>query len=519
MGVWDNTFWAWDDADAPPWETDDLTIDNNLFWAFEVDWDNDKDFGGSNEWPAVIYYKGASGRDDYLRLEGSEYDRNAAGFYYVDPGTAEFVVDNHDDRYTPGNSSSDLYPNIKRGRLARVSVKNGVLGTWVHRFTGYIQNIESDNQEQTVRFKLVDPLVKLAKAEVSLGLQKSLTNSAAIELILDNVDWPAYLGSEIDVTTATMSYWSTNGKRALSELRDLADGDVGNCFCAGDGSFRFYSRNHASSATSSVDESELGRDIKTFDPWDTICNHIEVTVNSHSPQATTDLWILTGETPQVDPGETKEYFAPVKYNNQSVAADNVIQPVATTDYKLTQNADGSGTDYTANLSVVATSFGKTIFLRVKNNGVSAGYLFLLKVRGDPVTSNETILKTDDLTSQADYEVLRFLYDSDTLQSLNEGQSILTHLLDVLTNELGFLRVTLNHRYDKQFLPGLFDGVLVDLPTLGKPDGAYKLGFYSDQWNDQNGQDVTTTWNLEGIPSFGDAARFDTAIYDTDVFAA
>lgn len=522
LGRWGVTQWAWGDADAPAWGAADES-DNNLFWAIEVDWDNDHVFDGTNEAVYTVHYEGGLGRKDYLRIEGESDDREAVGFYELEPGTAQLVVDNNSGRYSPRNTGSVLYPNVKRGRDVRVRVKYGIEGAWRNRFAGVIDDMQFSNDENGDKFAtfyLVAHEKKLQRDDATVGLQKNVKISAAIGLVLDAIAWPSYLGRNIESTSSTLNYFWTQGRRALSELRGLANGDLGVVFCDGAGVLTYYQRNHAGSVVVAIDESDCLKNIKQSDAVEVICNKIEVTALLRNLQTSGTIAQLSGDTPLVPAGETREYFLPINYNGQDCPADNIIAPVATTDYTMNSAANGSGTNLTANFTVTHFDLGNTVLARVKNNGATDGYITLLKVRGNAITQSSLVLKTEDATSQAEYGVLRMKYASDWLQSANEGESIRDYLLLLLKDAPGFFEIEMQDRFDKQFEAGLMDVVEATFDYYAVAAENFRVGYYYDQWVSSNGQSVKTSLRLEPVISVsGDYFVYGTSHWEVDTYYA
>lgn len=519
MARWDDGGY-WDDGSI--WDETDSN-DFNLLWGIHIDWAGTGEINPSeNEWYRCKHVEYEAGRTGYIRISGEDEEREATGFYYVEPGRGTLVLDNSDERYNPRNTSSPLYPNVKRGRLVQIMVKNGVLGETKYRFTGYIDDIERNSAEETVTLSLIDPLRKLAKEDANVSLQQNIKISEAMGLILDYINWPTALGRNIEATSDDLPFWWTQNRRALTELRDLADGDLGTLFCAGNGALTYYTRNHASSVAVSLTEADVDKDIKNPEPWDVICNWIEVRVKPLQQQNTGVLWQLINETPYIGPGETKEYFCPLSYNGVECPAINIVTPVATTDYTANTIADGSGTDKTANFTVTRTDLGIKVKLSVTNNGGAGegAYLRGLQLRGDAIIVPNAVelLEQDDVSIET-HGKLRFRYQSDWLQNLNVGTSIAQLLLLLLTNELGFVGVSIDSNPEKQFAANLFDNVQIDFARLNV-SASMRLAYYKERWVSPNGQSVVTDMILEPpATDGGDYFRFDESELDVDaVFA-
>jgi hypothetical protein len=75
-----------------------------------------------------------------------------------------------------------------------------------------------------------------------------------------------------------------------------------------------------------------------------------------------------------------------------IGGTNFINPVATTDYTMNSAADGSGTDLTANFTVLASFTGQGVRFTIVNNTVTPAYLTKLQARGDGIYRYETMIE-------------------------------------------------------------------------------------------------------------------------------
>lgn len=87
-------------------------------------------------------------------------------------------------------------------------------------------------------------------------------------------------------------------------------------------------------------------------------------------------------------GETKTNlkgaFTDPDGGGTQINGQSMLAPVATTDYQMFQNSNGTGTDLTANLSVTATYGVDGVSYTITNNGATDGYVTKLQSRGYPV---------------------------------------------------------------------------------------------------------------------------------------
>jgi hypothetical protein len=85
----------------------------------------------------------------------------------------------------------------------------------------------------------------------------------------------------------------------------------------------------------------------------------------------TRILVNAGQTKQNIRGQYRDPAGITRINGQ-----NMVTPVASTDYIATANSDGTGTDYTANCYVVATYGTEQVDYSVTNTGASAFYVWL-----------------------------------------------------------------------------------------------------------------------------------------------
>jgi len=70
--------------------------------------------------------------------------------------------------------------------------------------------------------------------------------------------------------------------------------------------------------------------------------------------------------------------------NAKISGSSMITPVATTDYQAFQNADGTGTNITASLSVTAAYGANGVNYTITNSSSTNGFITKLQARGYPI---------------------------------------------------------------------------------------------------------------------------------------
>lgn len=114
-------------------------------------------------------------------------------------------------------------------------------------------------------------------------------------------------------------------------------------------------------------------------------------------------------------GEVKSIVCPYtdpddRFNR--IGGTSVVTPVATTDYTMFANADGTGTNLTANLSIAITKGANAAFLELTNSGATAGYITFLQIRGLGIYDDiETAFEQTDNTSITSFGENLAVYDA------------------------------------------------------------------------------------------------------------
>jgi hypothetical protein len=475
--------------------------DSNLHWIIEVDWNGDGSYDGSNENEYARDMKIVRGRRSYIKV-GS--DGKADGFEPVRVGYGSVILDNSDGRYDPYNSSSPLYPNVLPGRFIRI--RQFYSGTTYPVFHGKIKNIIPFNtsQDQRVRIEFEDGLRLLQAFDSSIAIEQNLDIDDAIGMVLDEASWPTLYGRNIEDASDVLSYWWANDK-AVTEIQRLTDAELGTFFVAADGNATFYSRHHSATAALTLDSGNFLKEIEQPQPWEVVRNIVRVIAHPRVLRATSDLWTIQ-DKPLLAAGDSLTVWATYQYNNNTVPAINVIEPVATTDYTANTQEDGGGVNLTASFSITTfTDFGQTAKIVIRNNhGSLAGYITLLKVRGDAVDAPDpSLLIQEDTASQALYDKQVLTLDNIWLQSTSLADDFSRWLISFMSEPQAFLTVQVESRPDIQFSADLFDIINVTISKLSIARN-FKVGGMEMQWTSESGQSCITTWFLE---PFADTSGF------------
>lgn len=460
-----------------------------LHWYIDADWNGDGAFE-TNEESRLIGLRTFRGKKNYLKAvkpDGAGFERNPVG-------TADITLDNYDGRYDPLNTSSPIYPNLMPGREMRIRVNDGA-DTW-NVFRGKIDSLSPVRQgnQRRLKIKLVDGWAFLKGSQgVRKAVQTGLTTDTAIGYILTLIGWLAGWGSDLAMGSDTLAYWWTEGKNAADAILDLVENEFGRFHISGNGQAVFRGRNADFNSTASftLDQSVLLKDPVLPYPWESIRNIIRLRLFPRVLQATGELWRMRG-TPSIAPGDTLTVYAEFRYSNRITPAQNLIAPVVTTDYTMNSAADGSGTNLSANFSVTMTGYGETAKLVVTNNGTTAGYITLLKIRGDALDAPDSTLVEIDNSSGSLYGPRSFALDLLWNQNTRAAQDAANWLKSWMSSPLSYPVLQLEGRDTVQYAYELHTRFTLTAAELGI-NADYRLMGIEHEWLDEGGQAVRTTF--------------------------
>jgi len=460
---------------------------NDLWWFFDVDW-NDNGVYDDDLTDYMIGFSCRRGREYFIYENGN-------GFVRQNVGTATVMLTNYTDKFNPW-----AHALVRPGVKCRLRVRDVTTMIMYTVFTGLISDIKPvSGKLDRVIFELSDGLQWLKDSEVSITVRSDIEADTAIPLILTAVDWPTLWGQSIGSGVDVIPYWWVDKETASKAIYELVEAELGNFFIAADGKATFKSRHAATPVVITIDESEMLKDVMLPMPWENVRNVAKVFAHPLVEQNETTLWTLN-DTPAVDNGDVITFTAQFRYNNQSVAAETIVTPVATTDYTVNSAADGSGADYTADASIVFTEGSKTAELELTYTGANSGFITLLKVRGKPLEAPDVTAFVDDNSGSDQPRV--FTLDSPWQQDTNKAVSFAAFLADFLSGKPAFPRFKVEHRSAEQFGPDLFDVVtlVIDKYTI---DDDYKIGYIEHVWLTENGQSVQTTFHAEPFVAWDD----------------
>jgi hypothetical protein len=489
-----------------------------LLWSVEVDWDQDGFFTGSNEAGRMISITRNRGRKTMLKRTGQ-------GFETIPPGKCVIKLKNNDGRYDGWNTSSPLYPYVTYGADVRIRWADQSDMVLHDYFYGTIQDIKpfGYGADAYVEIHIEDTGRYLRDYTARYPIVEGAAPDVAIGHILDAVSWPARWGRNLDFSYDSMSYWWASGnKLGWSEIEDIAQSFLGLFFIAANGNARFIDRNTAVTPSLSLDQTQLLKDINNPQPFVNRRNITRLKVHPREEAASGVIYQLLGDTPLVETGSgnAKEIWANYTYSNVSVPAKTVLQPVATTDFTMNTNADGSGTDKTADCTVVVYDFGDNALVVITNLSGGNVYVTKLQIKGIAIYEQYVSDVTYPTSISSVVQPREFILDQKWQQSVNTAVDYSRLLGPFLDDSHPFPTVKIQGRPDIQVGLELFDAVPLNMGKLGIFGESFRIGGISERSLTDTCQDVETTLYLEPYITNEEAWRWPILDFGTDtIFGA
>lgn len=338
----------------------------------------------------------------------------------VTAGSGSLTLQNQDRRYSPRNTASPLFGQLKPARPVKLERTVGtttyVLGSRMHTDS---QPLNPDRDTETVEVRLVDYVADLRGKSLSTALFQSLRTGDAVGKILDGIGWTGPRALDPGVTV--MPFWWEDGTDALDALDNVlrSEGWPALAYVDGAGAFVFRDRNHriaaAASSTSQVTlrasgpEPVMGRPFAADEAWDGIVNDVTVSVPLRRVRDLQLVWesqdsvVVAGGTAVTLVVELDEACAEVFAPTQFVAGDFFAEKSqAQFDNPGVFTTTPAFTNVTATLSRTS---GQSMILTLTNTGTAGEdeTVTAISIYGRPVTATANVqVSASDATSITDY---------------------------------------------------------------------------------------------------------------------
>lgn len=309
------------------------------------------------------------------------------------------------------------------GTLTRVSFVYS--GTTYRRFIGKIEHIDPEPGQYIsgrTRVQVADLMSDIIETDLrNVTLQTSTTEDSLLRTLLEALPVTAQpLGYDLDTGLDTVPYAFDDlgqGMEAVRPASQLLISTLGFGSINSHGIWTYENRQaRQTSASSYTFDDDVLTGLVVPSSLDGVYNHIRIVTHPRriDAAATTVLYSLFTNTAKeadatdisrtsIAAGATLEswgdYFNPSNIK-QKIGGTAQVSPVATTDYKANSAADGTGTNKTADITVVAEFFATTVKFTITNNDAALVFITKLQCRGKGLYSEAT--ETVESTSSQPY---------------------------------------------------------------------------------------------------------------------
>lgn len=359
-------------------------MDSVYAWHMMMDWDQN----GAPEDDAagdVLLDEGieiVQGREEVFRTDGKGFDRNWVG-------KMTFVLNNADDRYTPRNDASDIYPNVRPGGRVILTMETSLNGMYYHAvlFDGTISQIEPADTRgywRKVKITVVDILTRLEGETIAIE-NRAMTHAGHLLYRVAGKNHAEVNGNGFAMGTSWVHQFAPGTEDLTSLLWDLAEMDGGVLFVSVNDALQYRSRYQildgawtvqfgSSPKTWALTRDEIGESVER-QPWEVMKKRVAVRVQRRDPLP--EGIIFRVRQVRIEAGETKQLSGAVREENGQFA--NPVMPVDFNRIAVVFNSalDGEGSDMSALLSIVESRVdGNQMVIVVENTDSQAGYLWL-----------------------------------------------------------------------------------------------------------------------------------------------
>ncbi len=361
----------------------------------------------------------------------SRFERGSWGQALVDMfnppqvGRAMFELANDDGAMSPRVNSSFTF-----GKSVKLTATHA--SSTYPLFFGRITDISLSSQlgARTTIVEAVDDWDRIMNANYATRLFSG-TNVASLFTELMSQSAVQSFTSNVSHNVGYAWYRDDPAMPALHELVTCGNYQL---IVDGNGTYSLRPRNWTTFDASNVpiiNVSSYAFAVRTGLSRETVINRARVT---GTPQSLSASLVQLGNYPYAlalpasgGVGYLGFYFKDPNVPSQdNVPVGSLITPVASTDWYVSVNTDGTGADLTSAVALAWTGNAASAIATLTNNGGTAGFLTRFQVRGYPLKAQPEIQAQFDVTtSQARYGVREFSFSSRLLQMQDWALTVAT----------------------------------------------------------------------------------------------
>ncbi len=481
----------------------------NATYKLEIDWSADGDFGDANEdcssdllFPAVI-----------TRGYHSPLARMAT------VGRATFVLDNSAGTYTPASQATVL---PRRDVKFTMTYSSGVV-----LFRGYIESVQPSAgkyRDKRVIIECVDAIALLDQHEGPIALQTGVYSDDIISASVAAVYTPGSTSYQegLNYFPYSAERWSfqqgftafqmsfgryTQEANASGKILDACASDWGRFFISKSGVPTYYNRHQMPLDTTTdltLDDTmvELAYQ-KSIVP---IFNQVEVTCY---PRTVGEVNEVAGRLSQrhapVIEASSAETFT-IRFRDPSNTALDVgcaapVTPTAATDFNVTDDVDGEGTDENSNITPSMTAYANKAEVTLTSGVAYPTYVQDLQVRGLVVRAREPVtMVSTDSTSITAYQKRKLPIDAPLMSQEGDAALLADYLLSAYKDPIDDVRgVTIVANSNATLMAAVRDLELMNRVVITETQTGLSSDAFYIYWMEHrinNKYDHRLTFNVE-----------------------
>lgn len=425
-------------------------IDTDYGLEILVDWDNNGNYTGLYD--NITAY--------VIETQTIDFSLGYAPYKFIaDESVLTFAVDNADGRFSPENSGSVLYGDLKPNRPAQVRYQGVPL--WTGTLRGLSLDGQRYSQDRVAMIECISQKEVLDRYDMYPDLLENITADEAI------TDVAALIGLTTDLDTGHLPMRFVGdilqsreeldaARRAMSAyelLRELMEAERGHIFFSGDGELVFRSRYALISDTVPdyvFDNIGVPKYITSVDE---MINRFQVTYfpRVSSADATDVLW-QNEDTIHIPAGTSRTIYA--------LYQDEFRKSVGAKDVQTPSGSDLVYTTGTATLSVVKRAQRAELTFDNTGGGVDA-VIETLIVRGRIIKSSYPAIT----------------YDEDSASIADVGLRLEAQSIRSIDNENDAIAVAELELAKRSSIAGRVESLAL---APQKADGSVYLGLYEEQ---------------------------------------
>lgn len=314
----------------------------------------------------------------------------------------------------------------------------------VPKFAGLTDRIHPSTKGDIVQIHCYDFAERLKDIIIKDKYYSSKRSDEIISELASLADIDASkISLEIGTLTIEFAYFPEGS--IWYYMAQVAEAEGGRIFFDEEGVLRFWSRSHYSTYQAPAYSFNFTDHMLDVD-YDIANAKVKnrVIVSAKPRQLLTNQKIFNDNTNQsLANGENKEFFAQFAYRNEtSVPALNVQVPVLGTNIKATANADGTGANLSAYLSLTSYyTFRESMRVNLQSSYPGTLYVTTFNVYGDPIVIKQEIRQeVNDLDSQGLYDIKTLEIENDLIPSDTFALALATQRLAELKDPKDFLTI-------------------------------------------------------------------------------